>query len=122
MNKEEKISNQELIKLATRELNKMINSGGGSFTMCVPPRHDDTDSIFAELISRFSQFESDTQWNFLCNRVYPSKEGTYMVLGINGVIDKVIYTNSGAMGESIGFSDGILVKVKHIIAWKEEQK
>ena len=59
MNKEEKISNQELIKLATRALNKMINSGGGSFTMCVPPRHDDTDSIFAELISRFSQSQSD---------------------------------------------------------------
>ena len=43
----------ELAEMAQSALSKLCSTGGKSFTMTVPPRLDDTDMIFSELISRF---------------------------------------------------------------------
>lgn len=47
------IPDLELAEKAQSALSKLCSSGGKSFTMTVPPRLDDTDMVFSELISRF---------------------------------------------------------------------
>jgi len=47
------IPNLELAEKAQSALSKLCSSGGGSFTMTVPPRLDDTDIILSEIITRF---------------------------------------------------------------------
>ena len=49
----ESISNEELATMAHSALSKLCSTGGRSFTMTVPPRKDDTDMIFSEIITRF---------------------------------------------------------------------
>lgn len=51
----ESISNEELATIAHSELNELCLTGGGSFTMTIPPRKDDTDIIFSEIIRRFEE-------------------------------------------------------------------
>ena len=46
-------SNQDLAKLAQEELSKLCKTGGRSLIMSVPPRINDTDMVFCELINRF---------------------------------------------------------------------
>ena len=53
---QEKIKNipdQDLIKKADEALTKLCKTGARSFKMTVPPRIDDTDIVFAEVINRF---------------------------------------------------------------------
>lgn len=45
----------ELVKQADESLRKLCKNGAKSFTMTVPPRIDDTDMIFSEIIRRFQQ-------------------------------------------------------------------
>ena len=47
------MTDSELIELCDKSLSKMCETGGHSFTMCVPPRLDDTDMLFSELIRRY---------------------------------------------------------------------
>lgn len=47
------MSNEELLKTAKSNLSELCKTGGRSFTMNVPPRIDDTDLIFDELIKRY---------------------------------------------------------------------
>jgi Fe-S oxidoreductase len=47
------IPNKELAEMAKNALRKLCSTGGQSFTMTVPPRLDDTDIVFAEVIRRF---------------------------------------------------------------------
>ncbi len=49
------ISNEELIKAAEFTLSQMCKTGGKSFIMTIPPRIDDTDILFSELIKRFKK-------------------------------------------------------------------
>ena len=50
---QEEMTNLELIDLAEKQVSKLAKTGGRSHTMTVPPRVDDTDMIFSELINRF---------------------------------------------------------------------
>jgi len=47
------IPNLELAEMGHSVLSKLCSSGGRSFRMSVPPRLDDTDMVFSEIISRF---------------------------------------------------------------------
>lgn len=49
------IPDSELSQKADEALSKLCKDGARSFTMTVPPRIDDTDMIFAELIRRFKE-------------------------------------------------------------------
>lgn len=49
----EAIPDQQLAEMAQSALSKLCSTGGQSFTMTVPPRLDDTDMIFSEMIKRF---------------------------------------------------------------------
>ena len=49
------IPDSELVKKADDALSKLCKNGARSFTMTVPPRIDDTDMIFSEMIRRFQQ-------------------------------------------------------------------
>lgn len=49
------IPNEELATMAHSALSKLCSTGGKSFTMTVPPRKDDTDMIFSEIITRFEK-------------------------------------------------------------------
>lgn len=51
----ENIPNEELASMAHSALSKLCSTGGKSFTMTVPPRKDDTDMIFSEIITRFEK-------------------------------------------------------------------
>lgn len=48
------IPDSELAKKAYEALSKLCKDGARSFTMTVPPRIDDTDMIFSELIRRYN--------------------------------------------------------------------
>lgn len=48
-----KITDNELARMAESALNKLCETGGRSFRMCVPPQVDDTYILFYELIDRF---------------------------------------------------------------------
>jgi hypothetical protein len=54
-NKIQSITNSDLIGMADKALSKLCSTGGHSFTMTVPPRVDDTDIVFSELINRFKR-------------------------------------------------------------------
>lgn len=47
------IPDRELAKKADEALSNLCKNGARSFTMTVPPRIDDTDMIFSEIIRRF---------------------------------------------------------------------
>lgn len=49
----EQIPNEKLVEKANYELSKLCDTGGRSFTMCVPPKIDDTDIVLSEIIRRF---------------------------------------------------------------------
>jgi len=49
------IPDSELAKKADVALSKLCKDGARSFTMTVPPRIDDTDMIFSEVIRRFQK-------------------------------------------------------------------
>lgn len=49
----EAIPDRQLAEMAHSALSKLCSSGGQSFTMTVPPRIDDTDMLFSEVIKRF---------------------------------------------------------------------
>lgn len=48
------ITNEELAEMASDAIQKMCESGGRSFTMCVPVQLTDTDIILSELVKRFN--------------------------------------------------------------------
>jgi hypothetical protein len=50
---QEEITDLELIELAEKQMIELAKTGGRSHRMTVPPRIDDTDMIFSELIKRF---------------------------------------------------------------------
>lgn len=54
--------NLELLEMAQIALSKLCSSGGDSFTMTVPPRIDDTDMVFGEVLKRFKQFAYFREW------------------------------------------------------------
>lgn len=58
-NKVQSVSNSDLIGMADKALSKLCSTGGRSFTMNVPPRVDDTDIVFSELIRRFKKEVKD---------------------------------------------------------------
>lgn len=51
----EEITDEQLINKAQEILHKLCKTGGRSFIMTVPPRIDDTDMIFGELINRYKK-------------------------------------------------------------------
>lgn len=51
----EEMTDNDLIKIAEKELAFLCRSGGKSFTMNVPVRVTDTDMIFSELVKRFKK-------------------------------------------------------------------
>ena len=61
------ITDVDLIKKARDLLSELCKTGGKSFRMTVPPRIDDTDMIFSELIKRYQQGLSagNAGYNFL---------------------------------------------------------
>lgn len=52
------ISNSDLAKRSQSILNQLCKTGARSFIMSVPPRIDDTDIIFSELIDRFEKLSA----------------------------------------------------------------
>lgn len=52
---QEEMTNIELIDLAEKQVSQLAKTGGRSHKMRVPPRVDDTDMIFSELIKRFKE-------------------------------------------------------------------
>lgn len=56
------IPNLELLEMAQTALSELCSSGGDSFTMTVPPRVDDTDMVFGEVLKRFKQFAYYREW------------------------------------------------------------
>lgn len=52
---QEEMTDLELIELADKQVSQLAKTGGRSHTMTVPPRIDDTDMIFSELIKRFQR-------------------------------------------------------------------
>jgi hypothetical protein len=50
---QEEMTDSDLIQLADKQVSQLARTGGKSHTMTVPPRIDDTDMIFSELIKRF---------------------------------------------------------------------
>jgi len=58
------IPNLELAEMTQSALSKLCSSGGGSFTMTVPPRLDDTDIILSEIITRFELLHLEAVQNF----------------------------------------------------------
>ena len=48
-----KMTDEELIQIADKQLSEMCKTGGRSFRMTVPVEIKDTDMIFSELIRRF---------------------------------------------------------------------
>ena len=51
----EEITDEQLINKTQETLHKLCETGGRSFIMTVPPRIDDTDMIFGELINRYKK-------------------------------------------------------------------
>ena len=51
--KQAEMSNEELIRLANKEVRELAMTGGKSHKMCVPPSIYDTDMILSEAIRRF---------------------------------------------------------------------
>jgi hypothetical protein len=49
----ESIPDNELLKMAHKELSQLCKNGGSSFHMTVPPKVTDTDMIFSEVLRRF---------------------------------------------------------------------
>lgn len=49
----ESMPDKELAQIAREHLNELCRTGGRSFIMHVPPRVEDVDLIFAQLIKRF---------------------------------------------------------------------
>lgn len=49
----ESIPDLALAEMAQSALTKLCSTGGRSFQMTIPPRIDDTDIVFSELIRRF---------------------------------------------------------------------
>ena len=49
------ISDNDLLGMAHKKLSELCGSGGRSFTMTVPPRIDDADIVFAEVLKRFEK-------------------------------------------------------------------
>jgi len=49
------ISDEKLAEMACISLSELCETGARSFKMTVPPRTDDTDIIFSELIRRFEK-------------------------------------------------------------------
>jgi hypothetical protein len=47
------IDSYKLAEMAHSALSKLCSTGESSFKMSIPPRTDDTDIIFAEVIRRF---------------------------------------------------------------------
>lgn len=52
---QEAMSNEELIKLADKQVSELAKTGGRSHKMSVPPQITDTDMIFCELLKRFER-------------------------------------------------------------------
>lgn len=48
------IPDLELIEKANAIVSKLCKTGGNAFTMCVPPRLNDSDIILSEVIRRLS--------------------------------------------------------------------
>ena len=62
------LTNEELANKVEAELDRLIKTGGRSFTMQIPARvNDDTDLLIAELLTRFRAIEKqvDTTKNIL---------------------------------------------------------
>lgn len=59
-----------------------------------------------------------TEWHWLANEKPPCKDEIYTVLSKYGVIEKVLFGCSGAMGESYSFFNGKTVKSNDIIAYQ----
>lgn len=68
MNKEQefelqksKISNEELIELAHKEIGELAKTYGKSHKMSIPPRITDTDMLLTEVVKRFEGAQSQTE-------------------------------------------------------------
>jgi phosphoheptose isomerase len=53
--KQAEMSNEELIRLANKEVIELCKTGGKSIRMCVPPSINDTDMLLSEVIRRFEK-------------------------------------------------------------------
>jgi len=53
--KQNLMSDEKLIELCDAAVSKMCKTGGKSFTMTVPAKVDDTDTILTELIKRYKE-------------------------------------------------------------------
>jgi hypothetical protein len=75
--KQAEMSNEELIKLADKQVSELAKTGGRSHKMSVPPQITDTDMIFCELIKRFEKLIS----NPICQNC-----GKYKTIQGNGIM------------------------------------
>ena len=53
--KQQAMSDSELIELVQKEISKLAKTGGKSHTMCVPPMITDTDMLLSEMVRRFKE-------------------------------------------------------------------
>lgn len=53
--KQRKISNEDLIEQCKNQIRHLARTGGRSHTMSVPPRVEDTDMILTETVRRFER-------------------------------------------------------------------
>lgn len=48
----------QLLELVKKQISKLAATGGKSHRMTVPPRLDDTDMLFSELVRRYEQLSA----------------------------------------------------------------
>lgn len=53
--KQQAMSDNELIELVQKEISKLAKKRGKSHTMCVPPMITDTDMLLSEMVRRFKE-------------------------------------------------------------------
>ena len=53
--KQRKMSNEDLIEQCNNQIRQLAKTGGRSHTMSVPPRVEDTDMILSETVRRFER-------------------------------------------------------------------
>lgn len=90
--RQEAMSNEELIKLADKQVSELAKTGGKSHRMSSPPQIIDTDVIFCELIKRFEKLIS----NPICQHC-----GKYKTMQGNGIMHQLCECGVGAVSGSL---------------------
>jgi hypothetical protein len=103
------LTDKELIKEAKKQLSKLCETGGRSFTMRVPVDHNkDTDTIIGEVIWRFERVLRRQKVDFnntalpirdingcwvFSNDERPIKDGIYTTIDSHGIESETLFDN-----------------------------